>query len=74
MSKPILVENDHMTTELPNDTNANRAKIPKQLVWAVIAISISPFLLSLLGVDFGAQGKSESAAFLLFTTANKCGI
>lgn len=31
-------------------------KLPKQVVWAVIAICVLPFLLNLAGVDFASVG------------------
>jgi len=35
-------------------TNVDHDKLPKSLVWFVIAVSILPFLLNLIGFDFGS--------------------
>ena len=40
-----------------NNTNADQAFFSKKFVLAVLAISVLPFILNLLGVDFGSQAK-----------------
>ncbi|MGK7872157.1 MAG: methyl-accepting chemotaxis protein [Xenococcaceae cyanobacterium] len=39
------------------NTTMTDTKVPKEIVWAVIAICVLPFLLNLFGVDFGTLGK-----------------
>lgn len=47
----------------PNEQAAT--KLPRELVWAILAICALPLLLSLLGVDFGTQSTPISHAWAL---------
>ena len=38
---------------MPNHMKFHESQMPKPLIWAVIVICVLPFLLNLLGVDFG---------------------
>jgi len=40
-----------------NNTDIYKTQMPKQLSWVIIAVCVLPFLLNLLGVDFGTPGK-----------------
>ena len=38
-----------------NNTHKIESTLPKQFIWAVVAICVLPFLLNLFGVDFGSK-------------------
>ncbi|MFQ5651907.1 MAG: ATP-binding protein [bacterium] len=39
-----------------NNSTAKFRRLPKQFIWAIVAISVLPSLLNLFGVDFSSQG------------------
>ena len=40
--------------ESPNASILQESKLPNKWVWAVVAVSVMPIVLHLLGVDFGS--------------------
>lgn len=46
-----------MNRTFPTNIHADQATFSKQFVWAVFAISVLPFMLNHLGVDFGSQAQ-----------------
>jgi len=50
-------ESSRMETDNRETADMREVKIPAQLIWLIGGICLLPFLLGLLGMDFGTQGK-----------------
>lgn len=52
------ISHSHVGGNTGDDAGYSESKIPREVIFAVIAICVLPFLLNLMGVDFGTQKKS----------------
>ncbi|WP_416666679.1 methyl-accepting chemotaxis protein [Egbenema bharatensis] len=46
-------------------------KVPKEIIWVVVAICIIPFVLNLLGIDFGTPGQPLDVSQVEFFSPNE---
>ncbi|MCA1990604.1 MAG: methyl-accepting chemotaxis protein [Coleofasciculus sp. S288] len=47
-----------MNTAIGDTRTISDTKIPKEIIWSVLAICVIPFFLNLIGIDFGTLGQA----------------
>ncbi|MCH8844515.1 MAG: hypothetical protein IID61_16265 [SAR324 cluster bacterium] len=57
--------------ESPSASILQNSKLPNKLVWAVVAVSVIPIVLHLLGVDFGSRKIPFDTATALSATGQE---